>query len=70
LAEKFWIVIGVGDRLLSIRYKSKARAIEDAERLAKQHPGMLFTVMESLRTAVSRRMQWIENDEVEQGGVS
>jgi len=54
------MVLGSGSP--TVRHPTKKSAKTEAERLAAQHPGQEFVVMEALATVVKSDMHWEEND--------
>lgn len=56
--RKFWMVLGCGTP--TVRHESEPLARREAERLAMQHPGQEFTVMESVATVMKTAVTWRE----------
>lgn len=51
---KFWMVYGVGQRSPTCRHWSEDSAKNEALRLAKQHPGIEFVVLEATSAVASK----------------
>lgn len=58
--EKFWMVLGQGTPV--VKHPTEGLARTEAARLARNHPGESFTVLESLATVVVDNLQWSEHD--------
>lgn len=57
---KFWMVLGSGEPVY--RHRTKTSAQEEAERLAREHPGSEFVVLESLGTAMRKDVHWEKHE--------
>jgi hypothetical protein len=53
--KRFWMVWNPGNRAPTVKHKSGPAARKEAERLALQHPGQEFVVLESRGTVRTRR---------------
>jgi hypothetical protein len=58
--QKYWMVLGPG--MPTHRHPSLKSAADEAERLAKLHPGQSFTVLEAIATAQARGIAWCRHD--------
>lgn len=56
MTEKFWMVLGSGTPVY--KHKSIKSASLEAERLARENPGMEFVVLESLASVVKSDLSW------------
>lgn len=48
----FWMVYGADQRAPTVRHTSEAVAIAEAQRLARNNPGIEFFVLESVARAI------------------
>ncbi len=63
---KFWLVWSPqGDRSPSHRHSTAVAARREAERLASQHPGKSFFVVESVGFARKVDVAWTDTNETE-----
>lgn len=51
---KFWMVYGLHQRAPAYRHKSESSAVDEAKRLAREHPGIHFFVLETTHHVVKR----------------
>lgn len=57
--DKFWMV--VGKEPASVRHNSRELADAEAERLARRHPGQVFTVVEAIASVVKGDVTWMSH---------
>ena len=60
--KRFWMVWNPGNRAPSFKHKTQDAAKQEAERLAKLHPGKEFVVLQSVGTVRTRETEWVEHD--------
>ena len=58
--QKFWMILGSGTP--TYRHQEFRSAKEEAERLARNNPGVEFTVLESVAHVVRSDMVWTKHD--------
>lgn len=64
-ATKFWVVWSPQSGPPIVRHAQKMTATNEAHRLAQQHPGHEFFVLEALGCAQKVIVQWTELTEAE-----
>lgn len=62
---KFWVVWSPQSGPPTVRHASLAMATNEAMRLAQQHPGNEFVVLEAVGVAQKVTVQWTELGEAE-----
>lgn len=63
MSRTFWMVVGAGTPV--VRHPTFLSAKTEAERLARQHPGQEFTLLQSLGTCRKSDVKWDTQDGVE-----
>lgn len=56
--KKFWMVYGVGQGAPTMQHENEAVACREAHRLARNHPGIEFYVLESMARAVKDEVRF------------
>jgi len=57
--ETFWMVYGEGQRAPTYKHASQTAARQEAERLAREHKGTRFYVLEQIASVISSDVIWV-----------
>lgn len=47
--ERYWMVHGIGMRMPTVKHFSREKARNEAQRLARESPGVTFVVLEAIQ---------------------
>ena len=64
MVKKFWFVWNPNGLVPKHKHDSARAAKDEAERLARQHQGQMFHVLEWKASCITNNVQWVEEDVV------